>query len=70
MPRARSACISASALLVLFLDQCTILADFPPKGPIAPQVLSGPPLMALGVADAFADPLALELGDRSKDSEH
>src|SRR6202007_1015852 len=62
--------LGEGSLLVLFLDQNAILADFPSEGPVATEVLSGPPLMALGVANALADPFPLELGDRSEDGEH
>ena len=42
--------LGEGSLLVLFLDQNAILADFPSEGPVATEVLSGPPLMALGDA--------------------
>jgi hypothetical protein len=55
------------SLLVLFLDQGAILVDPPAEGPIAAEVLPGAPLVALGVANALADPLALELEEPQRD---
>ena len=70
MPCDRSACISGErSLLVLFLDQNAIRADFPAEWPIAAEILPGSPLVSLSVANPLADPLALELGDRREDRE-
>jgi hypothetical protein len=65
--RAQVAHFGEGALFGLVLGQRAILADFPPERSVAAEILPGPPLMALGVADALADPLTLKLEEPQRD---
>ena len=67
--RAQVRHFSKRSLFCLVLDQRAILADLPAERPIAAEILPGAPLMALGVADPFTDPLPLELGDRGENGQ-
>jgi hypothetical protein len=59
--------IGKSAPFRLVLDQHAIFAHPPSEWTVTAEVLPTPPLVALGVTDALADPLPLEFGNRAKD---